>query len=290
MREVTKVLAATDGTGHGRAAVVTGAALADRAGATFEVATVVEVLLLPPSPPGVDPRELEPGFVREVREKATEQASEAGAPDAHVHVRAGLAPKLVNKIAEETGVDLIVLGASPQPARARSLVGATGRRILYLADRPVLVANSARREPFKRVLAAVDLSEESGPVLESAWAVAKAEGAQMRALFVVEPLPMMLAKVVRQNENERRQLGRQELERILEKAGLGSEVEPRVRDGAAGEMILEEAQDWDADLIVLGTHGFGFFERLMLGSTSLYVLRHGHWATLVVPTPQRHAS
>ena len=222
-------------------------------------------------------------FVREVREKAAEQASEAGAPDAPVHVRAGVAPKLVNKIADDTDADIIVLGASPQPARARTLVGATGRRILYLADRPVLVANSARREPFKRVLAAVDLSEESGPVLESAWAVAKSEGAQMRALFVLEPLPMMLSKVVRQKDEERLEAGRRELELILEKEGLGSEVEPRVRDGAAGEMILEESQDWDAELIVIGTHGFGFFDRLMLGSTSLYVLRHGHRATLVVP-------
>jgi len=283
MHEVTKVLAATDGSGHGRAAVVTGAAVADRAGASLDVVTVVEVLLLPPSPPGVDPRELEPKFVREARERAAEQASEGGAPDAAVHVRAGMAPKLVNKIAEDIGADLIVLGASPQPARARSLVGATGRRILYLAERPVLVANSARREPFKRVLAAVDLSERSGPVLESAWALAKAEGALMRALFVVEPLPMMLAKVVRQNEEERTRQGREELERILEEAGLAAEAEPRMREGEAGQEILEEAQDWDADLIVLGTHGFGFFDRLMFGRTSLYVLRHGHRATLVVP-------
>jgi len=283
MREVTKVLAATDGSGHGRAAVITGAAVAHRASASLDVVTVVEVLLLPPSPPGVDPRELEPEFVRGARERAAEQASEGGAPDAPVHVRAGVAPKLVNKIAEDIGADLIVLGASPQPARARSLVGATGRRILYLAERPVLVANSARREPFKRVLAAVDLSEESGPVLESAWALAKAEGAQMRALFVVEPLPMMLAKVVRQDEEERKRQGRNGLERILEKVGLAAEAEPRMRQGQAGEEILEEAQDWDADLIVLGTHGFGFFDRLMFGRTSLYVLRHGHRATLVVP-------
>ena len=283
MREVTKVLAATDGSGHGRAAVITGAAVAHRASASLDVVTVVEVLLLPPSPPGVDPRELEPEFVRGARERAAEQASEGGAPDAPVHVRAGVAPKLVNKIAEDIGADLIVLGASPQPARARSLVGATGRRILYLAERPVLVANSARREPFKRVLAAVDLSEESGPVLESAWALAKAEGAQMRALFVVEPLPMMLAKVVRQDEEERKRQGRDGLERILEKVGLAAEAEPRMRQGQAGEEILEEAQDWDADLIVLGTHGFGFFDRLMFGRTSLYVLRHGHRATLVVP-------
>jgi nucleotide-binding universal stress UspA family protein len=38
-------------------------------------------------------------------------------------------------------------------------------------------------------------------------------------------------------------------------------------------------------LIVMGSHGFGFFNRLLLGSISLYVLRHGHRATLVVPRP-----
>jgi nucleotide-binding universal stress UspA family protein len=94
---------------------------------------------------------------------------------------------------------------------------------------------------------------------------------------------MMLAKVVRQDEEERKRQGRDELERILEKVGLAAEAEPRMRQGQAGEEILEEAQDWDADLIVLGTHGFGFFDRLMFGRTSLYVLRHGHRATLVVP-------
>ncbi len=39
---------------------------------------------------------------------------------------------------------------------------------------------------------------------------------------------------------------------------------------------------WGADPIVLGSYGFGFFNRLQLGSTSLHVLRHGHVATPVV--------
>ena len=30
-------------------------------------------------------------------------------------------------------------------------------------------------------------------------------------------------------------------------------------------------------------HGVGFFDRLLVGSTSLYVLRHGNRATLIVP-------
>jgi nucleotide-binding universal stress UspA family protein len=75
------------------------------------------------------------------------------------------------------------------------------------------------------------------------------------------------------------------MEKVLEAAPLVDEesVQPRMREGRSGHEILEEAQDWDADLIVTGTHGFGFFDRLLWGSTSLYLLRHGHRATLIVP-------
>lgn len=287
MADVKKVLAATDGSEHGLNAVVTGAGWSGRAGASFEVVTIVEVLLLPPeyAPPGVEPAEYELAFVRDAREKAEEQAAEAGAAEAPIHVRAGLAPQLINRIAAETEADLIVIGASPQPARARSLVGTTGRRTLYLAQRPVLLANEARREPFRRILAAVDLSEMSGPVLESAWALARADGAELRVLYVLEPLPLVLAKAASVDESERRSHGREQLERILEDAGLLGEdsVHARMREGRAGHEILDEAQDWDADLVAVGTHGFGFFDRLLLGSTPLYVLRHGQRGALIVP-------
>jgi nucleotide-binding universal stress UspA family protein len=286
MAEVKRVLAATDGSEHGLNAVVTGAAWARRAGASFEVATIVEVLLLPPeyAPPGVEPAEYELAFVRDAREKAERQAEDAGTAGVPIHVRAGLAPQLVNRIADETEADLIVIGASPQPARA-SLVGSTGRRTLYLAQRPVLLASEARREPLRRVLAAVDLSEMSGPVLEAAWALAKADGAELRALYVLEPLPLVLAKAASIDEAERLRHGREQMEKVLEEAGLLGEesVHARMREGRSGHEILEEAQGWDADLVAVGTHGFGFFDRLLLGSTPLYMLRHGQRATLIVP-------
>jgi nucleotide-binding universal stress UspA family protein len=286
MRELNKILAATDGSEHGLAAVVTGAMLAERAGAGFEVATVLEILLLPPpyTLPGPDAAEFELEFMREARVKAIEQARQGGAGDAPIHVRAGLAPQLVNKVAQESSSDLIVVGANPQPALARSLVGPTGRRIVYLADRPVLVASEARRAPYRRIVAAVDLSQTSLAVLECAWTLAKVDGAELRVLFVLEPLPMMLARVARLREEGLRKAS-SELDRVLSEADLSTEssVVKRIREGNAGREILQEAQSADADLVVMGTHGFGFFDRLMLGSTSLYVLRHGNRALLVVP-------
>lgn len=282
-----RILAATDGSEHGRTAVMTGAGLARRSGAGFDVVTVVEVVALPPDlvPPGIDASEHELEFIREAREAAEQQAREAGVTEPRIHVRAGLAPQLVNRVAEDIEADLIVVGANPEPALARSLVGSTGRRIVYLAQRPVLVANEARNSPFRRVLAAVDLSEESPRVLEVAWSVAEADGGQLRALHVVEPLPKVLLRAGGPDDVDRRRQRDEQLAGLLGSLNvdLASSATPVVREGHAGREILGEAQDQDADLIVVGTHGHGFFDRLLLGSTSLYVLRHGQRATLMVP-------
>jgi nucleotide-binding universal stress UspA family protein len=248
MRELNKVLAATDGSSHGLAAVVTGAELARRAGAQIEVATIVEMLLLPPAyaPPGVDAAEFELEFVREAREKARGQAKEAGSPDAPVHVRAGLAPPLINKIALESGADLVVVGADPNPALARSLVGTTGRRVLYLADRPVLVAANARREPYRRIIAAVDLSDETGPVLESASTMARVDGGEVRALFVLEPLPKVMSRMARFREEERLHKAEAEIERLLDAAGLLSEARVERRSARSGNARVRLLRSVDA--------------------------------------------
>ncbi len=282
-----KILAATDVSEQGSNAVVTGAACATRLGAELEIVTVVEVLLLPPAyaPPGLEPSEFEPAIVTETRAKAEAEAKEAGAEGVTVHVHSGFAAPVIARVAEETGADLLIVGGHPHPAIARTLVGSTAERVLRLAHVPVLVANEQRTEPFRRVLAAIDLSNQSRQVLEAARAIAEADKADLRVLYVLEPLPMMLTEAAVYDESEHRRHAREQLESLLNDVGMLSDTGPeaRMHEGQSGNEILEEAQDWDADLIVMGTHGFGFFDRLLVGSTSVYVLRHGHRATLVVP-------
>jgi nucleotide-binding universal stress UspA family protein len=60
-------------------------------------------------------------------------------------------------------------------------------------------------------------------------------------------------------------------------------VQAEIRDGHAGRQILQEASTWGADLVVIGTHGFGFFEQMLMGSTTLHVLREARGAVVVVP-------
>jgi nucleotide-binding universal stress UspA family protein len=48
-------------------------------------------------------------------------------------------------------------------------------------------------------------------------------------------------------------------------------VNPVLREGWPKDVILDEAERWGADLIVVGSHGYGAFRRLFLGSVSLAV-------------------
>lgn len=285
MSGLKRVLAATDGSGHGACAVTSGAALARRAGAAFEVVSVVEVLLLPRA---YEPEEDKAVFYQDrllaaARRQAEVQAREAGAPEALVHVSGGLAAPVVAETAEKLAADLVVVGAHPQPAAARFLVGSTAERVIRLAHCPVLVATTRRSEAFRRILAAVDLSPQSHGVLQSATRIAEVDGAEVRALYVHEPLPPMLSEAALFGEDELVELQRSAFERLIAETTPAAGMESRERRGHSGEEIVKEAEAWDADLIVVGTHGFGFFNRLLLGSTSVYVLRHGHWATIVVP-------
>lgn len=71
-------------------------------------------------------------------------------------------------------------------------------------------------------------------------------------------------------------------ETVREKLGDGVNIESCVFRGSPKIKIVEEAESWGADLIVIGSHGYGFFERLLLGSVSTAVLHHAPCSVLVV--------
>lgn len=63
-------------------------------------------------------------------------------------------------------------------------------------------------------------------------------------------------------------------------SGLNSRI--RVREGTPGSGIVEEACEWPADLIVMGSRGLGAVKRLVLGSVAHYVLEHAPCSVEIV--------
>ena len=48
-------------------------------------------------------------------------------------------------------------------------------------------------------------------------------------------------------------------------------------------MIVNQAEAWKADLVVVGTRGHGLLQRMILGSTARTVLQHAPMSVLIVP-------
>ena len=56
--------------------------------------------------------------------------------------------------------------------------------------------------------------------------------------------------------------------------------------GAPEQILIEEAKEWNADLVVVGSHGRGFWGRMLLGSTTDALVHHAPCSVLVVRKPQ----
>jgi len=57
--------------------------------------------------------------------------------------------------------------------------------------------------------------------------------------------------------------------------------------GAPEQILIEEAKDWNADLVVVGSHGRGFWGRMLLGSTTDALVHHAPCSVLVVRKPNK---
>lgn len=71
------------------------------------------------------------------------------------------------------------------------------------------------------------------------------------------------------------------------KAALGDTVQIRSKAilGSPKRVILDEAESFNADLIVVGSHGYPTWERLLLGSVSQAVVSHAKCSVEVVRLP-----
>ena len=68
---------------------------------------------------------------------------------------------------------------------------------------------------------------------------------------------------------------------------LKANLTTQILSGSPQQAIVEEAENWNADLIVVGSHGYGFWERTFLGSVSNAIVNHAPCSVLVVRKANR---
>jgi nucleotide-binding universal stress UspA family protein len=76
------------------------------------------------------------------------------------------------------------------------------------------------------------------------------------------------------------------LSTLRAKAGDELRVDSEIIEGTPKNVILEEAEGWGADLIIMGSHGYGSVKRFLLGSVSSAVVAHAKCSVEIVRSRQ----
>jgi len=140
-----------------------------------------------------------------------------------------------------------------------------------------------------RILCPVDFSDVSRYALDHAIAIARWYNSHISALHVLSeeliiPPRLLLTEFRTLNGIERRDAAETHLRGwLLPATRDGVPIAPIVEHGDAARVILQHAVRGEFDLVVMGTHGRGGFERLVLGSVAEKVLRKAECPVITVP-------
>lgn len=280
------ILVGVDATPEGARAAAFGARLAERASARClllhavqQAAHLAPVELTPTTwTPGG------PSVETHARENVLRALSGTVSPRLveQLDVRPGRTPLVLRAVAAELGADIIVLGRKRHTVVGEWLGHGTALHLARTADVPILVTSKATLST--RVLVAVDTSAAARPTLEFAQRYAATCGAELRVLSVVDLLPASVDILsAAYDPSVHYDAARTVIERDIWPLVKTPGVDKEVRFGRPTEAILDDAEGWVADCVVVGTHGRGWVERTLLGSVTENLLRLFSGSMLIVP-------
>lgn len=199
--------------------------------------------------------------------------------------------------AAEMGADFIILGAHDSTGPKHFLPGSVSNAVVRYAPCSVEVVRGDGQA--LRVMLGTDGSDSSEAAARSIANRPWAAGTEVRVFSVVElhvPLfstpypPYLNAHAMENLRAEAMRRSEQALaaaEQVIAGAGLPESATVAVPTATPQELILQEASDWGADLIVLGSHGRRGLNRFLLGSVSEAVASHAPCSVEVIRQPRK---
>lgn len=141
-----------------------------------------------------------------------------------------------------------------------------------------------------RILLAIDDSRFSQAAIETVIEQARPHDTDVRILHVVESPPLLVAREMGGYDpalETALESQKQNAEALVRKAAellraRGLKVAATLEVGDPKSKILDVAEEWRADLIVVGSHGRRGFERFLMGSVSDAVARHAKCSVQIV--------
>lgn len=200
----------------------------------------------------------------------------------HRRVRLGPPARELADAAKEVKADMIVVSSHGHGGLKRLVLGSVASALIRVSEVPVLIVGDKRpgTAPFKKVMAAVDLSPVSAAVLRAASDIAEPD-AQLQAFSVLEqPIGLYSEGGFYVPIAEELEATREALSKLIEAENLPVLVEVE-RASSPSQEILSRAIAHD--LLVLGTSGHNAWHRMILGATASRVVAEAPRPVLVIP-------
>jgi nucleotide-binding universal stress UspA family protein len=312
-----KVLLAIDDSLNSRAAT---ASLLQRdwpEGTQVKVISVVEPIAPVLEIPFGDPRATASEMCRQVQDELLEAtdglaqicswqlAEKFGDENVSYRAIGGRIAETILKESEEWAADLVVVGSHGRTALKRLFLGSVSRAILLHAKCSVEIVKipgefsdndiGKMRSP-RKILVPLDFSIHSASILDTIAGNKWSNDTEFLLLNVV--------KLYANEESKNGEMGALAL--ILDKDNLKyaalelelyasrlrkkldeGKVEIRCETGDARSVIIDVAGRWNADLIVMGSHGRSGVARIIFGSVSEYVVGHSKVPVQIVRIPDQ---
>lgn len=294
MKAFSKILAVTDLSAPARHALERGFQLAEEIQARYTIAHAIELDVLDAL------RDWIADEVSNVKSKLQQEASSAlreqlaliskhRQASVDTQVICGPRLKVIADLAEQLSIDLLVIGARGQSFLKHRLLGSTASRLIRKSVKhPVLVVKQPPHEPYRRVLIPIDFSAASVEAIRAAMRLAPDAEITLLHVFQV-PFEGQIAyagvdeDIVKQYRIATRDKALMSIRASADAAGLDiGDYTPLIVHGDPSQSVLDQEQQFDIDLIVMGKHGKGFTEELLLGSVTKHVLDESQCDVLIV--------
>jgi nucleotide-binding universal stress UspA family protein len=208
----------------------------------------------------------------------------------------------------EENCDLIVMGTHGREGIEHLLLGSVAERVTRQAHVPVMLIRNPRDNKtttednlkLEHILVAIDGSPQSQQALSTANNLGAKLGASLEVLYVIPDLPPMTGytgmefapmidydRYEKDLEAESKAIiasALKQLEALPTKVSDVRSSSLPAKGLSLGNRILQTALERGTDLIVLGTHGYSFIDRLLLGSVAQTVSHHSKIPVLLVPS------
>ncbi|HVH47733.1 MAG TPA: universal stress protein [Labilithrix sp.] len=291
----TRILVGTDLSADADRAVTVAHQLAKRSGAKLAVCHVMPSLQQSNMlfPQAVGPTALAlADFERRAGEAVSERVqnllgAEGQAVEIFVESGADYA-ELVSR-AEAFRADLVVVASHGHTGMKRALLGGVSDKVVRYAHSSVLVVRPG--DHAGPVVAATDLSDASIPAIETASEEARSRGKELVVVHAIDTLPFVAGGAVGTpfgvfggydagTAAAVVTTARAALDAKLAEKNIAAKGESL--EGPATATIVRRAEELDASLLVVATHGRTGLRRALLGSVAESVVRHAPCSTLVV--------